>query len=160
MDCSRFFSATVRFTIGLFAMPLDDKYIEARRHRHGPVETYEIFVEDFNRIETEAEAIGTNLTFGSIWLSVAITCSAALPSIPRDWLHVFNAFLTFALVGYTLGVYFLIQWKTQKHSLKSLMTRIRASQIPQWGDEGEELKREELEELPSEEAPPHTEGKA
>jgi len=135
------------FLLGLFAMPLDDAHIETRRHRHAPVETYEVFVEDFNRIETEAETIGTDLTFGSIWISVAITSTAALPTIPNDWNRIFGSFLVATLVGYSLGTYFLLRWHRQKDSLGKLMDRIRSSQIPQWGDERKELRGSELDKL-------------
>ena len=144
MSCG---SKILQFLLGLFAMPLDDKYIEAKRHRHGPVETYEVFVEDFNRIETEASIIGADLTFASIWLSVGVTSTAALPAVPHDWNIFLDVFLMLTFAGYTFGIFFLLRWRRQKNSLKTLMDRIRACQIPQWGDEGKELRVADLEKL-------------
>src|ERR1700675_3236102 len=100
-----------QFFLGLFAMPLDDKHIEAKRHRHGPVETYEVFVEDFNRIETEAAVVGSDLTFASIWLSVGVTSTAALPAVPHDWNVFLDVFLMLTLAGYTFGGFFLLRWR-------------------------------------------------
>jgi hypothetical protein len=155
-------SQLATFFSGLLAMPIDDKHIEARRHRHGPIETYEVFVEDFDRIEKEAQTIGSDFNFGSIWLTVAITCTATLTTIPHDWSIIFTCFLSATLVGYTLGAYFLFRWSRQRDTLEALMDRIRACQIPQWGEEGKELRLSEIDRMKPVVPPPtgKTEGDA
>jgi hypothetical protein len=105
-------------------MPLDDRHIETRPHRHGPVATYQVFVEDFDRIQEEAESVGSDLTFATFWLSEAATSTFALPTIPNDWLHVFSAFEMAMLAGYGFGFYFLWRWWKHKGSLKRFMDRI------------------------------------
>ena len=115
-------------------MPLDDKHIETKPHRHGPVSTYQVFVDDFDRIQEEAESIGSDLTFATFWLSEAITSSFALPTVPPERIHVFSTFEMAMLAGYGFGAYFLWRWWKQKRSLKRFMDRIRANQIPEFGD--------------------------
>jgi hypothetical protein len=144
----------VQFVFGLFAMPLDDKYIEARPHRHGPVATYQVFVDDFDRIEREAQSVGSDLTFAVFWLSEAVTSTFALPAVPSTWLHIFSAFEMAMLAGYGLGLYFLWRWSRQKNSLKQFMDRIRANQIPEFGEAGKELRLSDLANLPAGKAEP------
>ena len=138
-------------------MPLDDRHIETRPHRHGPVATYQVFVDDFDRIEEEAESIGNDLTFATFWLSEAITSTCALPTIPADWIHVFSSFEMAMIAGYGFGLYFLWRWWRQKNSLKKFMARIRSSQIPEFGEAGKELQLGELAGLPASRAEPRTE---
>jgi hypothetical protein len=128
------FGPVVRFIAGLIAMPLDDKHIEAKPHRHGPVATYQVFVDDFDRIQEEASSIGSDLTFATFWLSEAITSTLALPTVPKDWIRIFSSFEVAMFVGYGFGFYFLYRWWKQKTSLKRFMERIRANQIPEFGD--------------------------
>jgi hypothetical protein len=136
-------------------MPMDESHIETRRHRHGPVETYELFVEDFNRIEGESQSIGSDLTFAVFWLSEAVTSTVAVPALPSSAVRVLNFFLVAIFVGYGMGVYFLWRWYKQENSLKCLMNRIRASQIPQWGQAGKELGVSDFAKLKLEEPQPH-----
>jgi len=135
-------------------VPLDDKHIETKPHRHGPVATYQVFVDDFDRIEEEAESIGSDLTFATFWLSEAITSSLALPTVPKDWIHIFSAFEVATFIGYALGFYFLWRWSRQKNSLKRFMDRIRANQIPEFGQAGKELGLADLASLPAGQADP------
>lgn len=143
-----------KFALGLFAMPIDDTYIQTRRHRHSPVSTYEVFVDEFDRIEIEAENIGSDLTFATFWISEAITSTLALPAIPPSWIHIFSAFLMAMLAGYGFGAYFLWRWSKQKNALKRLMKKIRDSQIPEWGEEGKELRYADIESMKPVEPPP------
>lgn len=135
-------------------MPLEDnEHIPAKRHRHGPVATYEVFADDFDRIEDEATNVGTDLQFGIFWLSEAITSSFALPNVPRASWNVHTAFLVAMFVGYGFGLYFLVRWRKHANSLKRLMNRIRSCQVGPMGESGRELKPSELETLTNEQAP-------
>lgn len=146
----------IRFVCGLVAMPIDDNHIETKPHRHGPVATYQVFVDDFNRIEEEAQTIGSDLTFATFWLSEAVTSTFALPTVPATWLHVYSGFEVAMFAGYGFGAYFIWRWSKQKSSLKRLMDRIRANQIPEFGQAGKELRLSDLANLPAEQADPGT----
>ena len=130
-------------------MPVDEEYIPAKRHRHGPVATYEVFVEDFDRVEEEATNVGTDLQFGIFWLSVAITSTFAFITAISEW-RVY--FFIAMLVGYGFGAYFYIKWRNQGNALCRLMNRIRASQVGPMGQEGKELGPGEVSNLPATEA--------
>jgi hypothetical protein len=131
-------------------MSFDDaSHLPATRHRHGPVSTYEVLVEDFDRIEQEATTVGTDLQFAIFWLSEAITSSVALPTIPNGSIHIFDFFLIAMFAGYGFGVYFLRRWSKQKNSLKRLMDRIRESQVGPMGEQGKELRPSEVASLPA-----------
>jgi hypothetical protein len=130
-------------------MPPDDRHIETRTHRHGPVATYQVLVEDFDRIESEAASIGSDLTFAIFWLSEAVTSTFAIPTIPATRLHVFATFEVATGIGYALGGYFLWKWFNNRNSLKKLMNKIRANQIPEFGEAGKELDMADLASLPA-----------
>jgi hypothetical protein len=146
--------AVIRFALRVITMPLDDKHIETKPHRHGPVATYQVLVDDFDRIGEEAESIGSDLTFATFWFSEAVTSTLALPTIPSTWIHIFSAFEMAMLAGYGFGFYFLWRWSKQKNSLKRMMDRVRSSQIPEFGEAGKELRLSELASLPAQQAGP------
>jgi hypothetical protein len=144
------------FLLGLFAMPVEETFIQTRRYRHCAMPTYEVLVDDFDRIEEEAQTIGSDLTFATFWISEALTSTLALPSIPSAWIHIFSAFLMALIVGYGFGAYFLWRWSKQKNALKKLMKKIRDSQIPEWGQDDKELRFSELASMKPVQAPPQT----
>jgi hypothetical protein len=132
-----FVRQVVRSFLNLFAMPFDDGHIETKPHRHAPVATYQVFVSDFDRIEEEANSIGTDLNFATFWLSEAITSFLAIPTVPPAWIHIFSSFEMAAIAGYGFGVFFLWRWFRCKNALKRLMDRIRSDQIPEFGKKAE-----------------------
>ncbi|MGB9236510.1 MAG: hypothetical protein WCC04_19045 [Terriglobales bacterium] len=146
-----YFSAILRFICGLFDMTSDD-YISAKRYRLKDVKTYEVFVSDFNRIETEASATGTHLQFATFWLAIGIGSALTVIALPAIGLKAYLTYLVFAAVGLSLGIFHCLRWQKQGDSLKKLMDGIRESQGMSLGEKGDELKPSELENLPSEEA--------
>jgi hypothetical protein len=135
-------------------LPLSDDRIPVKRHRLEHAEIYELFGDELDRIEHEATNVGTDLQFATFWLSIAGTCSFALPTIPESNTRIFIVFLIVLILGYALGFYFAVRWWLQRGTLKKLIARIRQRQVGPIGEEGKELKPSDLAELPGTEPGP------
>ena len=73
----------LRFTQGMLETMPDQ--ISIKRFRLGEMQSYEVLVSDFNRIESEAKSIGTDLAFFTACLPVAITLHITLRTVtPAD----------------------------------------------------------------------------
>lgn len=130
-----------------------DDQIPATRYRLEGVRTYEVLVDDFDRIEEEASQVGTSLQFAMacIPVGIALTVTILTVQIPNERLY--DGFFMFMLGSYGFGIFHGLQaWKQRGH-LKKLMARIRARQGPPLGDQGKEFRAAELASLPLESAP-------
>ena len=142
-------------TIAVRMVPDDN--IPASRHRLRGIVTYEVNADDFERIETEASTVGTDIQFATVLISTAISFSVTLltVSIPNQHLH--DLFSLITVVGFALGGFFAVRgWRERGH-LKRLLSRIRASQVGPVGEQGKEMRPTELDLLPLEASPQPTE---
>ena len=118
-----------RFVSGLFAMADNDAHITAKRHRLREVETYEVFRDDFDTIETEASQIGTDLQFACSLLPLAIglTVTLLVTTIAED--RRYYSILSLTAVFYLLGAFFAVSAFRDKGRFRKLIKRIRDSQV-------------------------------
>jgi hypothetical protein len=136
------------------ALPSDDNYrIPIARHRIGRIDTYEVPVSDFDRIEEVAGTVGSDLTFATLGLSVAVTLTVTLNTVTivNERLH--NEFFIVTVMFYLLAVVCGYRWWRQVGDLKKLMDRIRKMQVGPLGDEGQEYSSAALANMPLEAAP-------
>jgi len=129
----------------------DDDQIPIERYRLGKLRSYEVLINDFDRIENVATTIGTDLAFATAFLPVAIALSITLITVTiADW-NIKGPFYFFMWSSYILGAYFAVRAFRQRGQLKNFMHNIRDAQIPPLGEKGSELGPAELQGLPSEE---------
>lgn len=130
-----------------------DNQINIKRYRLGKMASYEVLVGDFNRIDHEAQTIGTHLHFFLACVPLAITLHIALRTIPiPDW-NIKAPFMLFMYACYILGAFFGVSAFRQRGRLRKFMQDIRDSQVPPLGEKGNEIGPSEAESLPSEESP-------
>lgn len=145
-------STIIRFVLGLFAMvPDSNDHIPAKRHRHRAVDTYEVFSDDFERIEEEGSRVGTDLQFATAWLPVAITLTVTLCTATIQNKHIFTAFYVLMWVSYGFGIFHGFNAWKQRGRFKRLLETIKKNQIAPLGEKGNELRPSQLEDLPSQE---------
>jgi hypothetical protein len=138
----------LRYTQSLFTtMPLDQ--IPIKRFRLGEMQSYEVLVSDFNRIQSEAMSIGTDFAFAVALIPVAVTFTTtlAVATISLAWVR--ESFTLLMYVCYILGLYFAVRAFRQRGRLKTFMQTIRDAQVPPLGEKGGEIGPSELESLPS-----------
>jgi len=138
------------FVIGLFemALPPDDQ-ISIKRFRLGKMQSYEVLVGDFNRIEDEASSIGTHFAFALACLPVAITIHITLSRVRISDQSVREPFMLLMFACYILGAFFAISAFRQRGRLRKFMQVIRDSQVPPLGEKGSEIGPSEADQLPS-----------
>jgi hypothetical protein len=132
--------------------------IPIERYRLGKMRSYEVLVSDFERIESEAMSIGTDLAFAFLCIPVGITLSVTLLTVTITDRLVKDPFLLFMFACYILGGYFGVRAFRQRGRLKTFMQAIRDSQVAPLGEKGSEIGLSELEALPSEKQSNGSEG--
>jgi hypothetical protein len=123
--------------------------IPIKRFRLGPMESYEVLVNDFDRIETEAMGIGTDIAFFTACLPVAITLHITLRTVTPVDLYVRESFTLLMWVCYLGAIYFGVRAYRQRGRLKMFMQRIRNTQVPPLGEKGSEISPSEMEQMAS-----------
>lgn len=140
----------LRSTLDLFTMSLSqDDYPRLKRFRLGEIPSYEVLVDDFDRIEDEAQDVGLAFHFAIFCLSGAFTLSVTLATVPIANWHVKATFLLAMCGGYIMGSFFLVLALRQRDRLKKMMQKIRDRQIAPLGEKDGELGPSEAENLPS-----------
>lgn len=141
----------LRSALDLFTMTLNqDDYPRVKRFRLGEIPSYEVLVDDFDRIEDEAQDVGLAFHFAIFCLSVAITLCITLATVPVDKWLVKSIFILVIFGGFVLGFFFLVSALRQRDRLKKMMQKIRDRQIAPLGEKDGELGPSELQQLPSE----------
>jgi hypothetical protein len=130
----------------------ENDYPRLKRFRLGEIPSYEVLADDFDRIKDEAQDIGLAFHFAVFCLSVAITISVTLVTVPIENLLVKAIFILVSFGGYVLGLFFLIQAFRQRGRLGKMMQRIRDRQVAPLGEKGGEIGPAESQQLPSEPA--------
>lgn len=128
----------------------NEDHIPIERYRLGKLRSYEVLVEKFESIETEAMNIGTDLTFSVACISIAVTLTATLPQGSITNKPLYDVFLFAAIICWIEGARFGLKAYRQRGRLKILMQGIRDSQIPPLGEKGSELAPAEEQALKSE----------
>jgi hypothetical protein len=114
------------------------------------MQSYEVLVSDFNRIESEAKSIGTDIAFATACIPVAITLHVTLKMVAIPDPTVKYPFLLLMYACYILGAYFGIRAYRQRGRLKEFMQTIRDAQVAPLGEKGSEMGPAELAALPAE----------
>lgn len=113
--------------------------IPIKRFRLGEMQSYEVLVSDFDRIESEAKSIGTDLAFFTACLPVAITLHITLRTVTPADQYVRESFTILMWVCYLASIYFGVKAFRQRGRLKVFMQNIRNAQVPPLGEKGSEL---------------------
>ena len=130
-----------------------DDNIPAARYRISRIDTYEVAVSDFDRIEEVASTVGSDLTFATTGLSVAVTLTITLAVSPISNEHLHTEFFIVMCFGYGAALYCGFRWWRQRGELKKLVDRIRKMQVGPLGEQGKEIKPSDLANMPLEAAP-------
>jgi hypothetical protein len=128
-----------------------DDQIPIKCYRLGKMQSYEVLVSDFDRIESEATSIGTDLAFATACIPVGITINITLKTVSIADPLVKDPFLIRMFTCYILGAYFGVRAYRQRGRLKVFMQAIRDVQVAPLGEKGSEIGPSELAALPSEE---------
>jgi hypothetical protein len=124
-------------------------HIPIKRFRLGEMQSYEVLVNDFNRIEDEAMTIGSYFAFAVACIPTAITLNVTLATVKIDDLNVKAPIMCLMFVCYILGAFFARGAYQQRGRLKKFMQTIRDAQTPPLGEKGSELGPSEVNLLPS-----------
>ena len=134
-------------------MPLSqNEHTRVKQFRLGEIPSYEVLADDFDRIEEVAQDVGLAFHFAIFCLSVAVTLSVTLVTVPVDNLIVKVIFVAVIFVGFVLGLYFLITALSQRDRLAKMMQKIRARQVAPLGEKDGEIGPLESQQLPAETA--------
>jgi hypothetical protein len=131
----------------------DDDTIPAARHRISRIDTYEVAVSDFDRIEEVASTVGSDLTFATLGLSVAVTLTVTLNTVTIASERLHDEFFIVMCISYAVAIICGYRWWRQRGELRKQMNRIRAMQEGPLGEEGKEFKAAELANMPLQAAP-------
>ncbi len=129
----------------------NDDQIPIERFRLGKLRSYEVLINDFDRIESVAMTIGTDFAFATACLPVALMLTVTLVTVPIQAWNVKGPFFLLMYTCYILGLFFSVRAYRQRGSLKKFMQDIRDNQVAPLGEKGNELGPDELLDLPSEE---------
>ncbi|HEX4003648.1 MAG TPA: hypothetical protein VHX36_13445 [Candidatus Acidoferrales bacterium] len=134
--------------------PRTDDQITIKRYRLGNMQSFEVLVGDFNRIEDEAQSIGTHLGFALACIPVAITINITLATVAIPNQNVKAPFMLLMFACYILGAFFSVSAFRQRGRLRKFMQTIRDNQEPPLGEKGNEMSPSDVESLtPDEEEP-------
>lgn len=141
---SRLLSSSWGLSMGSANIPL-------RRHGLSHVETYDVTADELDRIESEGRDVGFDFQVALFCLTLAASffVSLLLSPPPADKPKTFIVIAVIVVVGFLLGVIFLIKWLRSKKALSLTLRRIRERQVGPVGEEGKELKPSDLANLPS-----------
>jgi ABC-type multidrug transport system fused ATPase/permease subunit len=134
-------------------MPSNGEHIPIRRHSINQLETYDVAVDDLDRIEAECKNVGQDLQFASNSLSFGISFLIALIFTTIDSPKVFACFFAVMVLMFVLSVYFGIRYYRTKETVQSTIQRIKERQVGPVGEEGSELSPKVLANLPVGQAP-------
>lgn len=143
--------------LGVMFRSMNDGRIPIRRHGIGHVEAYDVTVEELERLEKEGSDVGFDFQISLFCITMATSFLIALILSPPTG-KTFDVFVLLVIVGLLVGLIFGIKWFRGRGARSLTIKKIKERQIIPFGEEGEELKPSQLEDLPSEEAGP-AEGK-
>ena len=126
-----------------------DDQISIKRYRLGKMQSYEVLVSDFNRIENEAQSVGTHFSFFLACIPVGITILITLVTVPISNWNIKGPFMLLMYACFILGAFFGVSAFRQRRKLGKFMQDIRDSQVPPLGEKGSEIGPSEAENLPS-----------
>jgi hypothetical protein len=137
-----------------FLRLMNPGHIPVRRHGLSHVETYEVTADELDRIESEGADVGFNFHIGLACLTTATSFLVVLFTSPPpdNQPKTFIVFVVIIVVGFLAGIIFAIKWFLARGAFAAVIRRIRERQVGPLGEKGQELKLEQLEDLPSEKA--------
>ena len=140
--------------LGLTCMAGNEEKIEILRHRISHLESYEVTLDELQRLQYEDPQRSYELTFSLTALSVAlaILIPLVIGEPPKISNLRFSIFVALIVVGFVFFLFFGIRWLNNLRQRNSLFVKIRARQIGPVGEKGAEIPASELAELPSEDA--------
>ena len=99
--------------------------IRVRRGRVASIDVYEVKEGELEQIESGLEDAVLDLTYANILFTAGITCIAALLSSDFKWDIVRLGFLSVAIFGTALGIYFFRRWRKKKSATSEVVNTIR-----------------------------------
>jgi hypothetical protein len=130
------------------ARPQQDTIL-LKRHPISHLETYEVSAHELDSIERESLGVGQDLTFASIFASIAATLVVALVLTRIDSRKVFDTFVAATIITILSATYCFTSYFRKRKATKSTIQEIRDRQLGPVGDEQREILPSELADLPS-----------
>ena len=103
-----------------------------RRARFDQLTIYEISEDELTTLE-KGSPDSVYLSISIAFLSAAISCSVAAPSIHIDSPKLLIAFISFIVLGYIVGGVLMILWLKSKSSVSACVKKIR-NRLPPEGE--------------------------
>jgi len=125
--------------------------IPIRRHRLLDLHSYDVTGDELDQIEQEAMEVGQDLTFASISITALVSIAITLTTVTIQSDRTFSVYVAVAIAVAVFSVYFTIKWQRGKKRGVTIIQRIRQREVGPLGEEGREVKRSELDQLPSQE---------
>jgi hypothetical protein len=125
--------------------------IPVKRHRLPGVDSYDVTSDELDQIEHETSQVGLDLSFAGVSLTAFISFLIALLTANIQSDRIYCAFIAIEIATGALALYFSIKWYRGRRRRTSIIARIRCREIGPLGDEKQEIRASELEELPSKE---------
>lgn len=105
--------------------PRGDGRINVRLGRIASVDVYMVKEGELEKIESGLKGAEHELTYANILITAGITCIAALAAGEFKWDIVRLGFLSVAIFGTAIGIYFLRRWRKHKSSTSEVVDTIR-----------------------------------
>lgn len=121
--------------------------IEIRRHRLSGLDICDVTMDELDALARIGSDLGLDFNVALFSLGVSLSFLASLLSTKIESRTVFDTFVIFTVVGGALAVIFGIKWFRMRGEFSVLIRKIKDRQIGPVGQEGKELRLEELENL-------------
>ena len=128
---------------------MNREHIPVRRHGIHDVETYEVFQDELDRIESEGSDLGINFNIGVAGLTSGLSFLANLLLTPVPPGKIFTVFVVITVFGFDFGTAHMIKWLRSKGNLERILTRVRDRKVGPFGEEGKEIDLSAVAELVS-----------
>lgn len=127
--------------------------IAVHRHKISHIEMYEVTADELDRLQYEEPQKGHQLSFALAALSSALAFGISLGTEgSKMGPKTLAVFVALPIIGFVFFLFFFFSWHGNLKQRGLLFQRIRKRQVGPLGEEGREIRPEELAELPSEDA--------
>jgi hypothetical protein len=143
--------AVYRLFAKIFGVSVSDQ-IPLKRHGLDHVETYDVTAEQLERLEKECGDVGTDFQMAQFCFTLASSFFIALLTTKIESPKTFMVFVIVVIVGFIFALFFTTRWIRSRGGLTSTIKKIKSLQIGPVGEEGKEIRAEDLADLPAQQS--------
>ncbi len=130
---------------------LKPENIPVERHPYGGLVIYEVTSDELDALASETTAVSEDFSFALVGLTCGVSFSIALATTQINSSRTFVVFVIVTALSYLVALYCGIKWLLGRSKRVATIAKIR-QRVGPLGQEGKELKPQELAALPPQEA--------